>query len=152
MRLGVKEFEKRRRWADSLHHFSTMVYVSRMGLDLVHHQQKRSKAGSRFCLFFAVFIAIMDVTGKESLVMGKMAMFKAKYQKDGHLSVPQEVVTALSLRNGEEVDVMIEKEKFDKTGFLAFFGIWKDKTEEEIDIYRQIVKEREVFGRGEIRL
>ncbi len=84
--------------------------------------------------------------------MDKIATFKAKYLKDGHLSIPKEVVATLSLRNGEEVHVMIEKEKFDKTGFLGFFGIWKDKSEEEIDIYREIVEERELFGRGEVRL
>ena len=84
--------------------------------------------------------------------MGKIATFKSRYKRDGHLSIPKEVVSTLSLRNGEEVDVMIEKEKFDKKGFLALFGIWRDKTEEEINIYRQIVKEREEFGRGEIKL
>ena len=84
--------------------------------------------------------------------MGKIVTFKAKYLKDGHLFVPREIVNTLSLRNGEEVDVMIEKGKFDKTGFLTLFGIWKDKSEEEIKIYRQILKERELFGRGEIRL
>ena len=47
---------------------------------------------------------------------------------------------------------MIEKEEFDKPGFLNLFSIWKDKNEEEINIYREIVKEREMFGRGEIKL
>jgi len=47
---------------------------------------------------------------------------------------------------------MIEKEEFDKQGFLNLFSIWKDKSEEEIDMYREIVKEREIFGRGEVEL
>jgi len=89
---------------------------------------------------------------RDRQVMGKIANFKAKYLEDGHLSIPKEVVTTLSLRKGEEVHVMIEKERFDKTGFLALFGIWKDKSEEEIEIYREIVKERELFGRGEVKL
>lgn len=84
--------------------------------------------------------------------MGNIATFKAKYLKDGHLSIPNEVVTTLSLRRGEEVRVMIEKEKFDKVAFLGLFGIWQDKSEEEINIYREIVKERELFGRGEVKL
>jgi len=84
--------------------------------------------------------------------MNKVATFKAKYLKDGHLSIPKEVVASLLLRRGEEVRVVIEKEKFDKKGFLSLFGIWRDKTEEEIHLYREIVKEREIFGRGEVEL
>ncbi len=84
--------------------------------------------------------------------MGKIVSFKAKYLKDGHLSVPKEIVNTLLLRKGEEVRVMIEKEKFDKKAFLNLFGIWKDKSEEEIDLYREILKEREIFGRGEVNL
>jgi hypothetical protein len=61
-------------------------------------------------------------------------------------------VASLLLRRGEEVRVVIEKEKIDKKGFLSLFGIWRDKTEEEIHLYREIVKEREMFGRGEIEL
>ena len=84
--------------------------------------------------------------------MGKIASFRAKYLKDGHVSIPKEVIDALLLRKGEEVRVMIEKEKFDKEIFLKLFGIWKDKSEEEIDLYREILKEREIFGRGEANL
>ena len=84
--------------------------------------------------------------------MKKAATFKAKYLENGHLSIPKEVVDSLLLRRGEEVRVMIEKRKFDKEGFLKFFGIWKDKSEEEINIFREIVKEREMFGRGEVKL
>lgn len=83
--------------------------------------------------------------------MNKVATFKAKYLKDGHLSIPKEVVASLLLRRGEEVRVVIEKEKFDKKGSLSLFGIWRDKSEEEIHLYREIVKEREIFGRGEIK-
>ena len=82
--------------------------------------------------------------------MNKVATFKAKYLKDGHLSIPKEVVASLLLRRGEEVRVVIEKENLDKKGSLSLFGIWRDKSEEEIHFYREIVKEREIFGRGEI--
>jgi bifunctional DNA-binding transcriptional regulator/antitoxin component of YhaV-PrlF toxin-antitoxin module len=84
--------------------------------------------------------------------MSKVATFKAKYLKDGHLSIPKEVVASLLLEKGEEVRVVIEKEKFDKKGVLSLFGIWRDKSEEEIHLYREIVKEREMFGRGEVEL
>ncbi len=84
--------------------------------------------------------------------MKKAVTFKAKYLEDGHLSIPKEVVDSLLLRRGEEVRVMVEKGKFDKEGFLNLFGIWKDKSDEEINIFRKIVKEREMFGRGEVNL
>lgn len=86
------------------------------------------------------------------MAMGKIVSFRAKYLKDGHLSVPKIIVNNLLLRKGEEVRVMIEKDKFDKEAFLNLFGIWKDKTEEEVDLYREILKERETFGRGEVNL
>lgn len=84
--------------------------------------------------------------------MKKAATFKAKYLENGHLSIPKEVVDSLLLRRGEEIRVMIEKRKFDKEGFLNLFGIWKNKSEEEINIFREIFKEREIFGRGEFKL
>jgi len=84
--------------------------------------------------------------------MKKAVTFKAKYLEDGHLSIPKEVVDSLLLRRGEEVRVMVEKGKFDKESFLKLFGIWKDKSEEEMNIFREIVKEREMFGRGEVNL
>lgn len=84
--------------------------------------------------------------------MSKIATFKSKYLKDGHLSIPKEVVASLLLKKGEEVRVVIEKKKFDKKGFLSLFGIWRGKSEEEIDLYREIVQEREMFGRGEVEL
>ena len=84
--------------------------------------------------------------------MGKIASFRAKYLKEGHISIPKEIINALLLRKGEEVRVMIEKEKFDKEVFQKLFAIWKDKSEEEIDLYREILKEREIFGRGEVNL
>ena len=84
--------------------------------------------------------------------MNKVATFKAKYLKDGHLSIPKEVVASLLLKRGEEIRVVIEKEKIDKKGFLSLLGIWRDKSEEELHLYREIVREREMFGRGEVEL
>jgi len=84
--------------------------------------------------------------------MGKTATFISEFLKDGHLSVPQKIVKALSLEKGNKVKAVLETEKFDKNGFLRLFGIWKDKTEEEISTYKEILKERERFGRGEIEL
>jgi len=75
--------------------------------------------------------------------MRKLTTFKATYLEDGHLSIPKDIAASLLLRTGEEVQVVMGKEGFDKKGFLSLSGIWKDKSEEEIDVYREIMKERE---------
>ena len=84
--------------------------------------------------------------------MGKTATFIAEFLKDGHLSIPERVVKALSLEKGKKVKAIIETEKFNREGFLSLFGIWKKKTDEEINIYKEILREREGFGRGEVKL
>ena len=81
-----------------------------------------------------------------------LATFKTKILKNGYLSIPKDVVGSLLLKKGEEVHVVIGKENFDKEGFLRLSGIWKEKSEEEINVYREIIKDRERFGRGEIKL
>lgn len=84
--------------------------------------------------------------------MGKTATFIAEFLNDGHLSIPEKVIKALSLEKGKKVRAVIETEGFDKEGFSRLFGIWKDKPEEEVSIYKEIFKERESFGRGEVTL
>lgn len=84
--------------------------------------------------------------------MGKVAIFTGEFLKDGHLSIPEKVIKTLSLKKGSKVRAVIEAEKFDREGFLKLFGIWKDKSREEINIYKEILKEREGFGRGEVKL
>lgn len=83
--------------------------------------------------------------------MGTIATFTAELLGDGHLSIPEKVVKALSLKKGEKVKAVIEAEKFDKDGFLRLSGIWKDKSEDDIGIYNKIIKERESFRRGEVK-
>ena len=81
--------------------------------------------------------------------MGTTATFTAELLGDGHLSIPEKVVKALSLKKGEKVKAVIEAEKFDKDGFLGLSGIWKDKSEDEIGIYNKILEERVDRG-GEV--
>jgi len=84
--------------------------------------------------------------------MGNIAIFKTKFRKNRNLSIPEKIVKQLSLKMGEEIKVVIEKEKFNKQGLLALFGIWKNKDEEDVNIYWEILKEREFFGRWEVKL
>jgi bifunctional DNA-binding transcriptional regulator/antitoxin component of YhaV-PrlF toxin-antitoxin module len=77
---------------------------------------------------------------------------KGRYLDNGRLSIPEEVATSLLLKRGEEVRVMIEKEKFDREEFLGLFGVWKDKSEKEIEIFREILKERDFFERRKVKI
>jgi hypothetical protein len=61
-------------------------------------------------------------------------------------------VKALSLKKGARVKATIETQKFDKAGFLKLAGFWRNKAEEEVDLFREIFNERDSFGRGEVRL
>lgn len=84
--------------------------------------------------------------------MGKTASFIAELLNDGHLSIPEKVIKALSLRKGKKVRALIKTEKFDREDFLKLFGVWKDKTDEEINIYKEILRDRESFGGREVNL
>lgn len=84
--------------------------------------------------------------------MGHKAAYTAEYLNDGHLSMPKEIADRLSLRQGKKLRVIVDASRFDKNDFLALFGIWRKKSDEEINIFKDILKERNHFGRGEIKL
>lgn len=84
--------------------------------------------------------------------MGNRAVYTAEYLNDGHLSMPKEIADRLSLRKGKKLRVIVEASRFDKNDFLSLFGVWREKSAEEIKIFKDILKERNHFGRGEIKL
>jgi len=84
--------------------------------------------------------------------MGNKVTFTAEYLNNSHLSIPEELVNTLALRRGKKIRVVIETLRFNKSDFLKLFGIWRNKSEEEIKIYKDILEERKRFGRGEIRI
>lgn len=84
--------------------------------------------------------------------MGHKATYTAEYLNDGHLSIPSEIADRLSLKKGGKLRVIVEASRFDKNDILDLFGIWKDKSAEEIKIFRDIIEERKYFGRGEIKI
>lgn len=83
--------------------------------------------------------------------MSKSAVFSAELLSDGHLSIPDMTVKALSLKKGARVKATIETQEFDKAGFLKLSGAWRNKAEKEIDVFREILNERNSFGRSEVR-
>lgn len=84
--------------------------------------------------------------------MGHRATYTAEYLHDGHLSIPREIANMFSLTSGRKVRVIIEESKFNKTAFLKFFGAWNQKSTEDIDIFKDLYKDRRKFGRGDIGL
>ena len=84
--------------------------------------------------------------------MSKRTVFISELLHDGHLSIPDSVIKILSLKSGAKVSAIIETQQFDKASFLKLSGIWNNKTDAELDVFRSIVNERDLFGRGEVRL
>lgn len=84
--------------------------------------------------------------------MVSKAIYTAEYLNDGHLSIPKEIADRLSLKKGNKIRVILEESRFNKSDMLDLFGIWKDKSAEEIKIFKDILEKREHFGREEIKL
>lgn len=84
--------------------------------------------------------------------MGNRATYTAEYLDDGHLSVPDKIADMFSLKSGRKIRVIVEASRFNKAEFLDLFGVWKHKSTEEIKIFKDIIGEREYFGRSEPRL
>ncbi len=84
--------------------------------------------------------------------MGNKATYTAEYLNDGHLSIPKEIADRLSLTKGKKLHVIVEASMFDKNDILNLFGVWREKSAEEIKIFKDILEERNRFGRGEIKL
>ena len=84
--------------------------------------------------------------------MGNKATYTAEYLNDGHLSIPKEIADRLSLTKGKKLHVIVEASMFDKNDILNLFGVWREKSVEEIKIFKDILEERNHFGRGEIKL
>jgi hypothetical protein len=84
--------------------------------------------------------------------MSKTAVFTAEYLNDGHLSIPDLAVQALSLKKGARVKATVETQQFDKAAFLKLAGIWRSKTEQEIEIFQELFRDRNSFGRGEVKV
>lgn len=84
--------------------------------------------------------------------MGVKAIYTAEYLDDGHLSMPKEIAAGLSLKTGKRIRVIVEAPGFNKKEVLNLFGVWREKSIEEIKIFSDILKERNYFGRAEIKL
>jgi bifunctional DNA-binding transcriptional regulator/antitoxin component of YhaV-PrlF toxin-antitoxin module len=84
--------------------------------------------------------------------MGHRAAYTAEYLNDGHLSIPHEIANMFSLKSGRKVRVIIEESTFVKADFLKLFGAWNQKNTDDIELFKDIYKDRKKFGRGEIEL
>ena len=78
--------------------------------------------------------------------MGNKATYTAEYLNDGHLSIPKEIADRLSLTKGKKLHVIVEASMFDKNDILNLFGVWREKSAEEIKIFKDILEERNHFG------
>lgn len=67
-----------------------------------------------------------------------------KLKENIHLKADTEVIIVFP---DDSKKVVTKKEKF-----LKLAGIWKNKNKEEIQQFKEIIKEREKFGRRELSL
>ncbi|ODS34554.1 MAG: hypothetical protein SCARUB_00289 [Candidatus Scalindua rubra] len=93
-----------------------------------------------FNLIYLLYQEVKNGCAKET--------YTAEYLNDGHLSIPKEIADRLSLKTGKKLRVIVEASRFDKNDILGLFGIWKDKSAEEIKIFRDIIKQRRAFQKN----
>ncbi len=75
----------------------------------------------------------------------KMSGFKGSFMGN---AINKSDPDRMTLKKGKKIRVILEESRFNKSDMLDLFGIWKDKSDEEIKIFKDILEEREHFGRG----
>lgn len=50
----------------------------------------------------------------------------------------KEIADRLSLRKRKKLRVIVDASRFDKNNFLSLFGVWREKNDEEIKIFKDI--------------
>jgi len=83
--------------------------------------------------------------------MAAVYSFESELLEDGHLAISGELVSKLKLRTGSKLKVSIEIERpggrYDRAKFLTFFGVWAKREEKDLEVFREIYRERARFGR-----
>jgi len=67
--------------------------------------------------------------------------------KDGHISIPQEIIDKLKIDRGSKLRVTVKVEKgISKEKILSFAGLLSDLTGDERKQFDETVKRRSLFG------
>jgi len=73
--------------------------------------------------------------------------YTGRLLKDGHLSIPKEIINKLKIDKGSHLRVTVEVEvKARKEKILAYAGLLSDLTEEEERLFDESIKRRSLFG------
>ena len=71
--------------------------------------------------------------------------YTGRLLKDGHLSIPKEIINKLKIDKGSHLRVTVEV-KARKEKILAYAGLLSDLTEEQERLFDESIKRRSLFG------
>jgi len=73
--------------------------------------------------------------------------YTGRLLKDGHLSIPKEIIDKLKIDKGTNLRVIVEVAgKAKKEKILAYAGLLSDLTEEQERRFSESIKRRSLFG------
>lgn len=73
--------------------------------------------------------------------------YTARLLKDGHLSIPKEIIDKLKIDKESKLRVTVEVEgKAKKEKILTYAGLLSDLTEEEEKLFDESIERRSLFG------
>jgi len=73
--------------------------------------------------------------------------YTGRLLKDGHLSIPKEIIDKLKIDKGTNLRVIVEVAgKAKKEKILAYAGLLSDLTEEQERRFGESIKRRSLFG------
>ena len=79
--------------------------------------------------------------------------YTGRLLKDGHLSIPKEIIDKLKIDKGSKLRVTVEVEgKAKEKKILAYAGLLSDLTEEEERLFDESIKRRSLFGQRKLKI
>jgi len=74
--------------------------------------------------------------------------YTGRLLKDGHLSIPKDIIHKLKIDKESKLRVTVEvEEKAKKEKILTYAGLLSDLTEEEETLFDESIKRRRLFGK-----
>jgi len=74
--------------------------------------------------------------------------YTARLLKDGHLSIPKDIIDKLKIDKESKLRVTVEVEgKAKKEKILTYAGLLSDLSEEEERLFDESIKRRSLFGK-----
>ena len=72
--------------------------------------------------------------------------------KDGHISIPKEIIAKLKIDRGSRLRVTVKVEKGIKKKILSYAGLLSDLTTEEQRRFDESIERRSLFGQRKVEM